>query len=85
MKVYIIYQEWVYEEWETLHTIKVFSDEEKAREEFERVKQEIKSHWENREDLETEEIDTRIEYSCWYDGDYLYHHDMVRFEEKEII
>lgn len=60
--------------------VNVFATYEKAKEYFDKVKQQIISYDLNYDDLEEKE-----NYYCeWESGEYLYYHELVYIEEKEV-
>lgn len=85
MKVYIVYKEWTDEDSIVEHKNKVFLNENDAKEEFNKIKEELKSFWENEFEWEYEEDEDESYYSAWSAGEYNLNHELVMIEIKEII
>ena len=85
MKVYIVYKEWTDENGGVEHKNKVFLTENGAKEEFNRIKEELKSFWNNELGLDYEEDESEFYYAAWLSGEYNVNHELVTIETKEII
>lgn len=85
MNVYIVYKEWVDEDTGVEHENKVFLKENDAKEEFNKIKEELKSFWKNEFEWDYEEDEDEFYYSAWSSGEYNINHELVMIEEKEII
>ncbi len=85
MKVYIVYKEWTDQDSIVEHENKVFLNENDAKEEFNKIKEELKSFWENEFEWEYEEDEDEFYYSAWSAGEYNLNHELVTIETKEVI
>lgn len=82
-KVYLVIHNWSCESSGNvdMQDIYVWKDYESAKFQFERIRREIKSY-----DLGYGEIEDTKDYYCESeDGEYLYYHELVYIEEKEIL
>ena len=85
MKVYIVYKEWTDQDSIVEHENKVFLNENDAKEEFNKIKEELKSFWGNEFEWEYEEDEDEFYYSAWSAGEYNLNHELVTIETKEVI
>jgi hypothetical protein len=85
MKIYIVYKEWTDEDNIVEHENKVFLNENDAKEEFNKIKEELKSFWNNEFEWEYEEDEDESYYSAWSAGEYNLNHELVMIETKEVI
>ena len=85
MEIYIVYKEWTNEDNKVEHENKVFLTENVAKEEFDRIKEELKSFWHNEFDWDYEEDEDETSYSAWLAGEYNLNHEFVTIETKKII
>lgn len=85
MKVYIVYKEWTDLDNIVEHKNKVFLNENDAKEEFNKIKEELKSFWKNEFEWEYEEDEDEFYYSAWSAGEYNLNHELVTIETKEVI
>ena len=85
MKIYIVYKEWTDEDNIVEHENKVFLNENDAKEEFNKIKEELKSFWNNEFEWEYEEDENEFYYSAWLAGEYNLNHELVMIETKEVI
>ena len=81
-KVYLVINDWSNESGGNVNmqNIKVFKDYSSAKEEFNKIKENIKSFELNYNGLEDEENS----YCEFEEGEYLYCHELVYIVEKEV-
>ena len=82
-KVYLVIRDWSSGDSGEINMqhIEVWKDYESAKVSFERQKREIKSFETNFDEIE----DTKDYYCESINGEYLYYHELVYIEEKEVL
>ena len=80
-KVYLVIQSWSNDSDFDMENISIYKNYEDARREFEEIKKQIKSY-----NTGYDEIEDSEDYYCEsINGEYIYNHELVYIEEKELL